>query len=336
MSEIPYPLVDLAAIVNPIPAIMSAPEFEQTVEFFRENPARSRSLLGPASQALIFALVRNGRPEHVVEIGTYKAGTTEAISRALDANGAGLVHTMTPFDIEDALQVIKSWPENLQSRVRFYPADSMSFFMQIQREAIHCELVLVDGCHDYEFALFDIQCAARSMTPGGFILVDNAPQAGPYFAALDFMKSNPGWVNCESNPSMFNPNLAFDRKRRPVAHTGFIALRAPVTYALQNRPRTFGETIWSSASVKGVRLQLGETNSGTLHAQCVLRGFGSARGAEQMVQASLAIDDQRGAVTIMFENALALEGNWSRYSVEPWLIWEGGTPLILSDLPQVI
>ena len=117
------------------------------------------------------------------------------------------------------MQFIKSWPEKLQSRVKFYPVDFMSFFMQIQREAIRCGLVFVDGCHDYEFALFDIQCAARSMTPGGFILVDNAPQAGPYFAALDFMKNNPGWLNCEWNPSIINPTQAFDRKRRPVART---------------------------------------------------------------------------------------------------------------------
>ena len=94
MFEISYPLVDLAAIANPIPAIMSAPEFYQTVEFFQQNPASARSLLGPTAQALIFSLVRNGRPEHVVEIGTYKAGTTEGISRALDANGVGL---LTPF-----------------------------------------------------------------------------------------------------------------------------------------------------------------------------------------------------------------------------------------------
>ena len=39
---------------------------------------------------------------------------------------------------------------------------------------------------------------------------------------------------------------------------------------------------------------------------------------------------------IMFENPLALEGDWSQCTVEPWFIWEGSTPLILSDLPRVI
>jgi predicted O-methyltransferase YrrM len=41
-------------------------------------------------------------------------------------------------------------------------------------------LVLVDGSHEYEFASFDIDAAPKRLERGGFIVIDNVSQAGPY------------------------------------------------------------------------------------------------------------------------------------------------------------
>jgi predicted O-methyltransferase YrrM len=336
MHHIPFPSINLSSAADPIPAIMSAPEFRETSKYFKESAAIARSLISEAGQALMFALIRNAQPEHVVEIGSFKGGTTECIARALDANGRGLIHTIGPFDSEHFLPIYKSWPANLQSRVCFYPTDSMNFFMKIQREKIQPWLIFVDGCHDYEFALFDIQCAARSILPGGFIVVDNVSQAGPYYAVLDFLKNNSGWLSCQWKPGISDPTQAYDRERRAIIGTDFMILRAPDVYLLDNRPRTFGETIWPSAKVKGLRLQLGEPNKGTLHVQCVLRGFSDTKNVESIRKTSRAIDGQRGELEVTFDQVLALEGNWSQCRVEPWLIWQGTTPLVLTELPQAV
>jgi predicted O-methyltransferase YrrM len=334
MHEIPFASVNLSAVPNPVPAIMSAAEFSETWKFFKESPAMDRSLVSAAGQALIFSLIRNARPEHIVEVGSFKGGTTECIARALDANGRGLIHTIGPFDSDHFLPILKSWPGKLKSRVRFYPTDSMSFFMEMQRERIRPWLVFVDGCHDYEFALFDIQCSARSIAPGGFIVVDNMSQAGPYFAARDFLKGNPEWLNCEWKPGVFDQRKAFDLERRAIINTDFSVLRAPNVYALNDRPHTFGEVNWPTAKVEGIKLELADATVGTLHVQCVLRGFSNAENIERTSSASYVIDGKDGEIKVMFERPLALEGIWSACRVEPWLIWIGPKPLTLREPPQ--
>jgi hypothetical protein len=100
LSEIPFAPIDLGTVENPIPQIVRAPEFAETERYFREAPSATRSLLNETSQALLYTVIRNQRPEHVVEIGTYKGGTSETLCRALQANGRGTLHTLSPFDAE--------------------------------------------------------------------------------------------------------------------------------------------------------------------------------------------------------------------------------------------
>src|SRR6202008_3310425 len=115
------PFIDLSTIDNPIPAIMTAPEFAPCIKYFSETPGSARSLLSSIAQALIYCLVRNLRPEHVVEIGTFKGGTAEGICRALHANGHGTLHTVNPFNSEHFLPFLETWSEELRSTLKFYP-----------------------------------------------------------------------------------------------------------------------------------------------------------------------------------------------------------------------
>jgi len=336
MEEIAFPEVNLSAVMNPVPAIMSAKEFNDTTAYFLGSDSRARSLVSAVSQALMFSIVRNARPQHIVEIGTFKGGSTECLARGLEANGEGLLHTIGPFDSEHFLPVLKSWPDRLQSRVRFYPTDSMSFFMGIRRECIYPWFVFVDGCHDYEFALFDIQCAARSLSPGGFIVIDNVSQAGPYFAAADFLKMNPAWTNCELRAGIYDQAKAYDRERRSIIGTDFIVLRAPNAHTLNDRPRTFGELNWPAAKVQGVAVDLAAPQTGTLNIQCILRGFSDTQNVERLMSTSREIENESGFIEILFPKALALEGTWIACRVEPWFVWQGVAPLVLRDLPKVI
>ena len=61
----------------------------------------------------------------------------------------------------------------------------MAFYMRMATVGIVAELIFIDGNHEYEFALFDLQAAARRLAPEGFVLLDNVSQPGPFFAAVD-------------------------------------------------------------------------------------------------------------------------------------------------------
>ena len=211
LNDIPFARINLGAIENPTPLIARSPEFAETKRYFRDAPSAARSLLNESSQALLYTVIRNLQPDHVVEIGTYKGGTSETLCRALHANGHGTLHTLSPFDAELFAANSQWWPEELQRVVQYYPMTSMEFFIVSDTMKLAFDLVLVDGNHDYEFANFDIQSAARRLTPGGFIFIDNVSQAGPFLAATEFLAAHPDWIDCGVRPLNTAREHAFDR-----------------------------------------------------------------------------------------------------------------------------
>ena len=330
--EIPFPTIDLSSD-NPIPQILGAPQFAETTHVVTKTEASKRSLISAASMALIYTLVRNAKPRHVVEIGTYDGGTSEAICQALQANGSGILHTVGPFDAERVFPIFDSWPQNLRRHLEFYPMTSMDFYYRLYARGIRPEIAFIDGDHSYQAALFDIQSLARSLERRGFLLVDNISQSGPYYAAMDFLQRNPDWTRCKvHDPKWADPNKAFDPERSSIPGSDFEILRAPRGYSIGSRPVSFGE-MPSAAVVKGLRIHA-ESASGTLHAQCVLRGLEPA-GAEEVMMAAAEIRTP-GTIELLFSRPLAVTGSFLRYTVEPWLVWNGETPLTLSQIPAII
>jgi predicted O-methyltransferase YrrM len=334
LTDIPYPRVDLRMLADPVPAILDAREFAETTEFFARSPSAQRSLLSAVSQALLYSLIRNLRPTQVVEIGTYRGGTAEGMSRALQANGHGTLHTLSPYDAELFGPIFAQWPEPLRRHTRYHPVDSMMFFMQADDEGSRFDLVLVDGHHDYEFAAFDIQAAARRLVPGGFILIDNVSQAGPFRAAVEFLASHPGWRDCGLTSAPRDMTKAFDPARSRIPVTDFCILRAPSAYLVDKAPLSFGAVSWQDRPVVGLRLSLAKPRSpGTLHVQCILRGVSNTGVDEFIGSASCAIDGSADRIDVAFGAPIAASGAFTRYLVEPWLIWQGDAPLSLSSLP---
>jgi predicted O-methyltransferase YrrM len=332
VSDVPAPRIDLAS-ADPLAVIMAAQEFTATTAFFAENPVTSRSLVSAQSQALLYCVIRNMRPDHVFEIGTFRGGTTEAICRALYANGSGKLHTVDPFS-ERVNLVFKQWPPALLDHVQLYEMDSMSFYTELGRERIRPGVVFVDGNHDYEFALFDIGAGARAILPGGFIFIDNVAQAGPFFAASDFLATHPGWRELGSSIRDYNREKAFDPERTTIVNTDFIVLRAPINCPVHERPTSFGVMRWRRSSVNGVRIKfLPPERPGRLIIQIVLRGFGlnhTETSAETVAQLALGTDEH----SIPFTPPAQLAGQFSGFTVEPWLTWRGPEPLQLLQPPE--
>jgi predicted O-methyltransferase YrrM len=335
-GEIPYPRLDLRHLSNPIPALIASEEFDASSRYFLHDATTERSLVNDDGRALIHALIRNQKPTHAVEIGTYRGGTTEVMARAMQANGVGTLHTVGPFDADAFRPVYERWPRQLQQIVRYYPTDSMAFFMELESQGIRPDLVFIDGHHDYEFALFDLLCAARRLTPGGFIILDDSDQAGPYFAARDFMARQPDWIDCVSpNRSPPDRTRAFDPNRTHVAGTNFVVLRAPTHYQLiDDRPRTFGEMAWQRPEVHGVVLSLdGRQERGAVHVQCILRGFGEGPQLQVSEAGSTTIDRGVGEVEVTLSQPIVVEEPVDRRTLEAWVVWTGKGPLRLTTVP---
>jgi len=335
-KAIAFPLIDLATVCDPLPAIMSDAHYKELTAFFLSDPAEKSSLTSTHTKSIMFTIIRNLKPDHVVELGTFKGGTTKAMCRAVLANENGVVHTVGPYDSEHFLPHLATWPPHLQSRVKFYPIDSMAFVMEADRMKIRPGLVFVDGNHDYEFALFDIQCAARAITPGGFIVVDNISQSGPYYAVKDFLSADPDWTNCGAAGLLPDAMYAFDRSRGWLADSDLAVIRAPMHYAIRRRPRTFGEVRFPTNKVRGMKLALvSAAPRGELYVQCVLRGFGKDRQDEAATSTSRSIGGGETELTIEFENVPSIGENLDVYRVEPWLTWVGDEPLLLGKAPTV-
>lgn len=246
--------------------------FRSLHEYFRDYPRYS--LMSANCRAIMYMLVRARKPHAVAEVGTQFAGTTEVIARALWENGWGTVHTCDPFGVKRCPPIIDQWPISLKSHTRFYPLNSMDFFLELQRTHTSLDIALVDGNHDFEFALFDLQMAARLLRPGGMVVMDNAEQTGPFFAARQFLSANPGWIELGRAISAFDPKKAFDGRRASVPQTTFILLKAPTRILVQETPRSWGQCPIADSRVYGLTIYLGAQRTlGELQYHVILRAF---------------------------------------------------------------
>jgi hypothetical protein len=114
----PFPHVDLAGEADPVAAMIAAPEFDRTLRYFAQDVGATRSLLPHTARALLYATIRNLRPDDVVEIGTYQGSTAEVLGRALQANGHGMLHTVSPYDAERFAPVFAQWPNEVRAYAR--------------------------------------------------------------------------------------------------------------------------------------------------------------------------------------------------------------------------
>ena len=230
--------------------------------------------------------------------------------------------------------LLKQWPAKLLDHIRLYGMDSMAFYKEMERRRIAPDLVFVDGNHEYEFALFDIGSAARYLNRGGFIVVDNIAQPGPFFAARDFVTANPGWHEIGTTLKDFDRTKSFDPGRTTITDTDFLVLRASPAYSVDARPWNVSRIRQLSHRVRGVTLNVAAAGGpGTLHLEIVLRGFG-ATPVEALGGASLTFTPTLGPLIVELPTPLTVSGQFTHYTVEPWLIWQGEGPLQLSRLPE--
>ncbi|MGL4975267.1 MAG: class I SAM-dependent methyltransferase, partial [Bosea sp. (in: a-proteobacteria)] len=124
------------------------------------------------TQAVLAELIHLLPGARCLEIGTFFADTTRAISEAAALAGEGAhVTTIDPFGGHRVPAIMARWPEALQKVTTFLDQNSMSFFLDIElsrpasgREAPF-SLIFIDGHHSYDYAFFDLLRGASYLRP---------------------------------------------------------------------------------------------------------------------------------------------------------------------------
>jgi predicted O-methyltransferase YrrM len=258
-----------------IDKLLKSKHFAAIAAGYRDYPARS--YVSSTQRAFLFCLIRTMKPYVVGEIGTAFGGTSELIARALWENGMGVLHTTDPFGAERIPPIIAGWPKPLREITTFYPQSSMNFFMVLAGKRESLDLAFIDGNHDLEFVYFDIEMSARLLRPGGIMIIDNSEQTGPYYAAAQFLRENPDWIELGEAIAGFKRSAPFCAERSSVPDGGFLVLRAPDHYAVGTVPCSTGQIFVPAPRVDGLTLTLAPGKfRGTLHYQIYLRAFRSA------------------------------------------------------------
>ena len=339
-----HPLVPLAPTIGAQPvthanlvACLEGPDYRALRDIFRSYPPGS--LMSDQSRIILYTLIRMMRPNVVVEIGTMHAGTTQVMARALHENGAGVIHTTDPFGAERCPRAIAAWPAELQRHARFYPLNSMDFLLALRDQRIVPDLVLVDGNHDFEFALFDLQMAARLIRPAGIIVMDNSDQSGPFKASRVFLEANPAWRELGSAVSSYDPSRPFDSERASMPMTSFIILQAPEHLSIGEGPHSQGQVPIERPHVAGLAFDIVKPTKGTLFYQVFLRGFvhGSRWLQELRTEGSMRIEGM-GRTELRFDRPLVIDAPPpdAVFTLEVDLSWQGSPPLTLAASPAQI
>jgi predicted O-methyltransferase YrrM len=312
--------------------------FERVFSFYRNYP--EGSLQSDEARALLHHLIVMGRPKHVLEIGTWHAGTTETMARALWETKQGKIETIDPFGGERCPPIIASFPPELREIVSFRPENSATHFDRAMSSNTSYDFVLVDGNHEFEFALFDIMCAARIMRPGGLMVMDNIEQVGPRLAAKRFLECNPDWQDVADVVRHIDLASPFAVPPASFADTKFYVLKAPPYHVIREEPRVFGPADVDRAEVDGIELEVAAPAQGELHILVHARTFGLIEPEELRCEQRLTLDLAQlpvdGRVRIPLDQPIrtAFPSPGLARRVEISLAFSGNSGLRLRSSPQ--
>ena len=254
--------------------------FRRVLAFYAHYP--SRSVFNSAGRALLHHLVMMQRPARILEIGTMHAGTTEVLARAAWEADTGHVETIDPYGAERCPPLIAEFPAELRQRITFAAATSAWHLNEAIERGWRYDLVLVDGNHELEFAAFDLDAAARVMTPGGIIVMDNAEQIGPRFATRHFLDRHPEWIDVADVVRLMDENDPLAEPVPSFPDTKNYVLQAPPGYVVGKTPRSFGTQRTDSGELDGIELDIAGPANGMLHAQVFVRTFGKILHSEEL------------------------------------------------------
>jgi len=143
-------------------------------------------------------LIREIRPKHVIEVGTWKGQSAITMAKAVKANGLNTIITC----VDTWLGAVEFWgdmkhtPErnlllkngypqiyyqflsnvvhnNVQDVILPFPNTSFIAAKHFQQKGVKAEMIYIDGSHEYEDVLQDNTQYWNLVTPGGILFGDD-------------------------------------------------------------------------------------------------------------------------------------------------------------------
>jgi len=266
------PLVAAGDLGADLAGLAASPHYRRALDYFRDYPATS--LMAPEGKALLYHLVRLRHARIAIEIGTYRAGTSEVLGRALWAEDGVLVtcdpNTQRTTEVERRLD---SWPDPLRRAVSYVNFPSVALFdrMEIGRDSAY-DFILVDGYHEYGYALFDMTMTAKHSLPGAVMVVDDFALPEVNWAARDFAAAHPAWRVIGDVFARQDPARPFETVSPSVAGTNFLVFERARVHVLSSRPSVFRYGNLASSGARGFDFTPAPgAPAGTLFAQVILR-----------------------------------------------------------------
>lgn len=142
--------------------------------------ARHAWSLHAPDQLVLQALISARRVRTAFEIGTFNGGTTRVIAEALPDDGEVWTLDLPPADFDRTQSPEDFTGHNVGREYRDSPAvakitqllqDSVTF--DPTPYARSCDLVLIDGAHDYEHGVADTLTAFQLVARGGIVIWDD-------------------------------------------------------------------------------------------------------------------------------------------------------------------
>jgi methyltransferase family protein len=129
----------------------------------------------PALAHLCYAVVRAMRPAVVLETGVGYGVTSAFILQALEANGAGVLHSvdLAPLALGAEHSVGSLIPPDLRARWRLHRGGSRTILPRLLPSIAPVDVFVHDSVHTYWHMAWELRTVRRHLAPQGAVLSDD-------------------------------------------------------------------------------------------------------------------------------------------------------------------
>jgi hypothetical protein len=226
-----------ARSVQPVPTTTEVasrghlPDPRRDIEAGGEHDRRPQRLLDSLEvdaemeipeKLLLYSLAFGAKPERVLEIGTFRGGSTSVLCDALDDSGFGRIVCVDPEP-----RVPPDVLERIRHRATIVSGPSPEALQEAHQIAGDLfDFALIDGDHGYEGVLRDIEGSLPLLRPGALVLFHDSHYwevSEAIDAALERFPAQ--LVDCGELSAMRNPQAEPGLNDRPVVWGGLRLLR---------------------------------------------------------------------------------------------------------------
>ena len=167
----------------------------------------------PFDYVLYQMLLWDIKPDLVIEIGTYKGGSTHYLADLLALNEKGVVHTID-IPANEAHSSVQLHP-----RIKIFK-EGFEIYDTTDLNQYETIMVIEDGSHQYEDSLKALDKFARFVSPGSYYIAEDGIvtelgkardfNGGPQKAIAEFLETNDQFIIDRNYSDFFGPNATFN------------------------------------------------------------------------------------------------------------------------------